>query len=956
MASDSVSHPGFLAALAQELLDQYGSQLSEVRILFPNRRAGLVFRHELARLAGKALWAPRIDTLSAWLQSLHPLPLADTLLLLELLWEGTDQADSLEAFTPIGLRLLADFADMDMALANPQEAFATAGLSYADPGAREAFDNPLAQRYAHWLAQAAALYTHLQNRLRSMGYTSEGQLLRDIAMDPGAYMPAAARIPTWLAGFDQLNRAETRVTDWLASQHLLHTRWDVDSWYTLPPAEGMAARRAGDSFRRLWQSHPVLAPQQPVPGRLSLQSSELHTYPLSSAIAQVSALAQVLQERLTYWQQTLPDSDALEQQLRRIAIVLPDESLLVPLLEHLPPALTHCNITMGYPARHSVLFALLEAWVRLQEAYRPGEGFYHAHLAQVLSHPLLLSHRPDLYRNLYQHYIRKNNIHYWHPPAHSQSDDLLAVLLDHAQSANEALLQLRHLYDRLHELVREQGELRDAFHREFLNLLHNRLNQLEALVERQPHLRPADVRGLLLRLLAAQRIPFSGEPLGGVQIMGLLETRALQFEEVYILSANEGHLPPGHRPQGSLLPQVRRQLGMSGPGETEAQYSYLFWRLLQGVPQVHIFHVTEMDETGGGEPSRFLRQITLDWALVNPHLKLHTHLFNQQVMAARPLTLTPQEEDVASLLAHPEPGTGPPYVRLSPTSLVSYLRCPLQFWFQYVQRLQPTEEVTEDPDARQFGSLVHKALELLYSPCKGQLLQAQDLQRLQAPAAVEQALQSAAAAEWQVMGQTDSGRLVLLLEVAREMVAGVLRLDEARVPFTLTGLETNLSHEWTEQLPGRDAPLNIVLTGWADRLDTLPGGVVIWDYKTGKVQERDLRAGTPADLTAAEERGSRTKDKALQTLLYGWLWWKMYGELPYQAGVITLRSSPPQAYTLSLPFDLPTLTQAETTLRELVREILAPGRTFAQTDDLQVCKYCHYNRICQRNPSVRTKP
>jgi RecB family exonuclease len=514
--------------------------------------------------------------------------------------------------------------------------------------------------------------------------------------------------------------------------------------------------------------------------------------------------------------------------------------------------------------------------------------------------------------------------------------------------AEAVLRQLYQLYDWCHELAREQGELRDAFHREFLNLWHTKLHQLEALVAQQPELSAADVRALLLQLLERQRIPFAGEPLGGVQIMGLLETRALQFDTVYVLSMNEGQMPRSSRPDGTLLPGVRQLLGLPGPEALEAQYSYLFWRLLQGVPTAHLFSTGEANETGGGEPSRFIRQIEMDWCLDNPHVQVQHHRWQEAQLVRHSLILRPQVADVALALSNGATDeAGHPLIKMSPTALSTYLKCPLRFWFRYVQHLLPPEELTEDPDAKQFGSLVHKTLELLYAPFVGQTVEGTDLHRLMQPDTLEQALAQALEAELQQLGSADFGKMILLKEVAREMVLGTLRQDAERVPFGIEALEAFLTHRVQLPLPDGGS-VTLQLNGFADRIDSLPEGVVIWDYKTGSVQAKDLKLEAPETLLKGELRGSKSPAMALQMLLYGWLWWRKTGAQPLDAGILAVRQVPAAAHALPLSFSTATLEATDQLLRDLMAEILAPNRTFDPTEDLATCTYCDYRQICQR--------
>lgn len=912
-----------LATLASRLLHNHGTDLAAVTVLFPNRRAGFTLRHELATQAGGALWLPQIDTLSAWLQQLDPYPQADALTLQLLLWELAGQPQDFAVFLPQAAQLLALFDEIDAALAPPQRAFAL--LPEAGWTAPE-LERPHEQHYLQLLAQAAQLYAALNDRLDQTQLSYPGRTLRRLATQPEAFLPGGADIYLW--GMDELKPAEVQLLLWLQRHAQLHLHWDLDRLYLQADYHA-----AGHFFRRLQQQAPPLANYASAMDGLHSSPCHIHLVPVANATTQAAALGHALHRRLAELAAELPaNADAHQwwgQRLRRIAVVLPDEGLLLPLLNALPATLPRLNVAMGYPARQAPLHSLLHTWATLHLEHTP-QGFYHRHLLALLAHPLLQPHlgtQPDVLR----HHILQHNLVYVQPPQGLVGvADLLLQVPEHGLHWLALARQLAHW---LGELTRVEGADPDPFHTEYLRLLQGRLDKLEQLLAHSPELHPADLFRLMLTQMEALSLPFSGEPLAGLQVLGMLETRVLDFDEVHILGANEELLPPRPAADSLLLPATRQLVGLPTPADVAARYSYLFWRLVQHAHRVHLYYT--VGDGAQAEPSRFIHQIKMDWARHNPQVTVTEAPF---LLAAQP-AITPHPAAPAGAeplwAALPRTPQGLPY--LSPSAMGTYLSCSLRYALRYIYKLKPEEEVTEDPDTAEFGTLVHKALELLYSPWLGVELTRELLEKELTPARVAEAVQQAYITELGPESWPPTGKALLNAQIIGRLLEKVVANDVLRAPFAVLALEQPLQRSIATPMG------DLLITGNADRIDRTAEGIVIIDYKTGKVEANKLKCEQPLELLLLREHEARTQ--AVQGLAYAW----MYSPQGPVAAVGFYRLKAQEPEIVYMPHELTdeVLNETGKLFASIVEEMMS--QPFEQAREARVCTYCDYVQLCQRD-------
>ena len=486
---------------------------------------------------------------------------------------------------------------------------------------------------------------------------------------------------------------------------------------------------------------------------------------------------------------------------------------------------------------------------------------------------------------------------------------------------------------------------------EFLAVIAEELTKLRnSLDECDIELTPEVYASLLRRHLQTLRIPYEGEPLEGVQIMGILETRNLDFDNVILLSMNDDNFPGNHMAQASFVPyNLRAAYGLPTPEHHEGVYAYYFYRLVQRARRVWMLYCSHADDKSTGEPSRYIYQ--LDYESGFPVKKVEVGV-DVNLAETAPIEVAKDEGVMRRLERFTDPESK---ATLSPTAFFRYVACPLRFYFHSVARLEADDEISEEVDAPMFGTILHAAVQKLYARIVGELHPGDTLRTMlrtgEVAAAVEAAINENYLRDTAATAGDYTGNLLLVKDiVTRYLRGGVMPYDAAHDAFTVTGLEQEVAYGFDFESAGR--PLRMKFAGIADRIDVLEDGTLrVVDYKTGAPH---LEFAGVESLFRGE--GKQRLSNILQTLLYAMMLYRTRGA-----------DAVPALYyvrAMNRPDYLPTLDDRETGLRgagytlyaerfeELVSETLAelydPTVPFRQCEDADTCKFCDFNLICKR--------
>ncbi|MDE7344940.1 MAG: PD-(D/E)XK nuclease family protein, partial [Alistipes sp.] len=608
------------------------------------------------------------------------------------------------------------------------------------------------------------------------------------------------------------------------------------------------------------------------------------------------------------------------------------------------------NVTMGYSLRQTLAYTFVERLVALQSRRRGKGGktaFYHADATGLLNHPYVARCDEALTRQLAEQIVGERRISV--DAAWLGRNDLLRTLFRPAESWQE-------LSDWLLETIGATARIPyagdDAAQRtEFMAVMAEEIVKLRNSLENCDISIETDVYASLLRRhLQTHRIPFEGEPLEGLQVMGILETRNLDFENVVILSMNDDNFPGNRMAQASFIPyNLRAAFSLPTPEHHEGVYAYYFYRLIQRARRIHLLYCSRADEKSTGEPSRYIYQLDYESGIPVKRIEVGVDV---NLAQTAPVEVTKDARTLERLERFVDPDSP---ATLSPTAFFRYVACPLRFYFHSVARLSPENEVSEEVDAPMFGTILHAAAQKLYGRIVGEAHPGETLRAMirtdEAVRAVTEAINENYLCDANATPEDYTGNLLLVKDiVTRYLRGGIMRYDAAHDAFTATGLEHEVNYAFPFEAAGRK--LRLKFAGIADRIDRLDDGTLrVVDYKTGAPH---LEFAGVESLFHGE--GKQRLSNILQTLLYSMMLYHSQG-CDARPALYYVRNMHREDYAPELDDKqlaqkgLPYSVYApvfEELLRAALAELYDPAVPFRQCDDPDTCKYCDFNAICKR--------
>lgn len=935
----------FLDKVAQHIVENYADKTDELCIVLPNRRAGLFLRSLIGKKASKPLWSPAIFSIEDFIFKLSDCEPADTISLLFKLYsvyrknEGSE-AQSIDEFLKWGQSVLSDFNEVDMHLAPAEKLFSRLSeLKEMDAWNPETgHAGSLKNKYLKFYFSLGRLHADFTKELLNEKQIYYGLACRIVSKSVSERCKKHNFNQLIFAGFNALSISENKIIETLVREGIAETLWDADSYYFDDDLQ-----EAGAFIRKYFEKEKILR-KESLRWKENLLSTD-EKYITVIGVAKDVGQAKIAGDILRKEAESATD-------FSNTALVLADENLLFPVLHSLPENVK-ANVTMGYPLRNHPLTGFFQQIFSMQEtAQKLGDkGFYYRDVFQLFNHPyfIALTSENRKWAREREEYIRVSN-------------RVFVRFGDVAQGADGSMLLVETLFNswlnsppravddllRLCVLLNDnfmQNTMRNATDLEFLFELQKIFLQLQNFIIGEIEVKELKTLSLLFkRLTASASLPFYGEPLSGLQIMGMLETRTLDFENVILLSASEGFLPAASHTHSFIPYEIKKQYNLPVTADKDAVFAYHFYRLLQRAKNIYLLYNTEPGELGGGEKSRFLRQLQSELPRKNPNA-----VVRELLMTLAPatdikqpeLTVDKTDEILARLKEMAENG-------ISPSALNTYKRCKLQFYFQYIERLTEREEVEETIEAATFGTVIHAALEELYLPLEGREITVEDIKAMQTLAAdtVKNKFTEIYKSE-----EIGTGKNLISLRIAQRYVA---RFLENEIEFLKNGnivalVKTELELKTELNVNGR----KIFLSGKADRIDLLNNRIVrVIDYKTGKVRANEIKVSDFGELSFSPDL-----NKGFQLLFYAWLFRQI--EKPnyaVQAGIYSFRELSAGLKTLKL--DTPEMesdllnddafTQFENALLVLLDDFFSTESSFTQTEDLKICETCSFSGICRR--------
>nr|WP_278577496.1 PD-(D/E)XK nuclease family protein [Bacteroides intestinalis] len=962
----------FLQLVAQDLYQKIGNDLSRVAIVFPNKRASLFFNEYLAMQSDRPIWSPAYVSISELFRQLSPWKSGDPIRLVCELYkvfrEETRSEETLDDFYFWGELLISDFDDVDKNLVDADRLFSNLqdlknimdDYDFLDSEQEEAirqfFQNfsierrtQLKEKFISLWDKLGDIYHHYRRNLEELGIAYEGMMYRyvmeELQSDKLKYEHYV------FVGFNVLNKVETKFFERLREAGKALFYWDYDVFYTRLPRENTPpyTHEAGEFILRNLKLFPNELPE-----------AVFDTLRKPKNVRFISAPTENAQARyLPEWIRSVTKRDLQETPVKEKenAVVLCNEALLLPVLHSIPPEVKNVNITMGFPLAQTPVYSFVSALIELQTTgYRRDTGRYQYEAVQsVLKHPYTRQLSTSA-ESLEKQLTRDNR--FFPLPSELKQDIFLEQIFTPKTGISALCQYLTEMLREVAVLYRQEQETDDIFnqlYRESLFKSYTLINRLLNLIDNgELNIQIDTLRRLLCRLLATSNIPFHGEPAIGMQVMGVLETRNLDFRNLIMLSLNEGQLPKAGGDSSFIPYNLRKAFGMTTIEHKNALYAYYFYRLIQRAENVTLLYNTASEGLNRGEMSRFMLQFLVE----SPHSISREYLeAGQSPQSGREIRVEKTPEIITRMYERYDVNRHPKSL-FSPSALNTYLDCRLKFYYRYVAGLKAPDEVSAEIDSALFGTIFHRAAELVYKDltANGKEIRKDDLEQvLRNDIKLQNYVDTAFKEEFFHVALTEkpefNGTQLINAKVITSYLRQLLRNDLQYAPFFMEGMEKKVTEIIEIETPQGKLALNI--GGTIDRIDSKDDTLRIVDYKTGgspKTPENIKQLFTPAD---------GRPNYIFQTFLYASTMCRKQS-LKVAPSLLYIHRAASETYSPVIEMGearqpkMPVNNFAfyEDEFRErlqtLLQEIYNPEEAFTQTEDTKKCEFCDFRELCRR--------
>lgn len=956
----------FLKLVAADLYKHTEGNLAHTAVVFPNKRAGLFFNEYLAQESESPIWSPAYVSISELFRSLSPWEVGDPVKLVCELYKifrrETQSTETLDDFYFWGEMLISDFDDADKNKVDTDKLFSNLqdlrnimdDYTFIDDEQEEAirqfFQNfsierrtALKERFISLWDVLGNIYKGFRESLASQNIAYEGMMYRHVIehLDVDK-LPYEKYV---FVGFNVLNKVEHTLFTQLKDAGKAVFYWDYDEFYMKENRQAVT-HEAGEFIRRNLRDFP-----SPLSGELFKNLSkpkEVHYIASSTENAQARYLPQWIRNNLT-----TPEKET--------AVVLCNEALLQPVLHSLPAEIKHVNITMGFPLSQTPVYSFLIALLELHTHgfnFKSGRYTFQS-VVTLLKHPY--TRQLTGQAELLEKELTRNN-RFYPLPGELGKDEFLTRLftplsgnLNLCIRLSETLQQVAGIYQ-ANTSGTEDTDAFNQLYRESLFKAYTTINRFRTLIEEDElTVQSETFRRLLVKVLSATNIPFHGEPAIGMQVMGVLETRNLDFRHLVLLSVNEGQLPKSGGDSSFIPYNLRKAFGMTTIEHKIAVYAYYFYRLLQRAERITLMYNTSSDGLNRGEWSRFMLQFLIEW----PHPITRQFLeAGQSPQGTSPITVE-KTPDVMRRMQSLFDVRANPKAKFSPSALNYYLDCPLKFYYRYVAGLSAPDEVSAEIDSATFGSIFHYAAEHIYKDLTthGKVINKEALETLlRNEVKLQDYVDTAFKKLFFNVPQNEkpeyNGVQLINSAVIARYLKQLLQNDLRYAPFTFIASEMEVDEPIDIQTP--KGVIKSRIGGIIDRMDSKDGTLRIVDYKTGGDTD------TPPHVESLFIPDKKRSNYVFQTFLYAAIMCRKQPTMKIAPALLYIHRAATETYSPVIQMGEPRkpkeavedFSKYEKEYRErlqgLLEEIFNPEKSFAQTEIIEKCTYCDFKALCKR--------
>lgn len=956
----------FLKLVAADLYKHTEGNLAHTAVVFPNKRAGLFFNEYLAQESDSPIWSPAYVSISELFRSLSPWEVGDPVKLVCELYKifrrETQSTETLDDFYFWGEMLISDFDDADKNKVDTDKLFSNLqdlrnimdDYTFIDDEQEEAirqfFQNfsierrtALKERFISLWNVLGNIYKGFRESLASQNIAYEGMMYRHVIehLDVDK-LPYEKYV---FVGFNVLNKVEHTLFTQLKDVGKAVFYWDYDEFYMKENRQAVT-HEAGEFIRRNLRDFP-----SPLSGELFKNLSkpkEVHYIASSTENAQARYLPQWIRNNLT-----TPEKET--------AVVLCNEALLQPVLHSLPAEVKHVNITMGFPLSQTPVYSFLIALLELHTHgfnFKSGRYTFQS-VVTLLKHPY--TRQLTGQAELLEKELTRNN-RFYPLPGELGKDEFLTRLftplsgnLNLCIRLSETLQQVASIYQ-ANTSGTEDTDAFNQLYRESLFKAYTTINRFRTLIEEDElTVQSETFRRLLVKVLSTTNIPFHGEPAIGMQVMGVLETRNLDFRHLVLLSVNEGQLPKSGGDSSFIPYNLRKAFGMTTIEHKIAVYAYYFYRLLQRAERITLMYNTSSDGLNRGEWSRFMLQFLIEW----PHPITRQFLEAGQSPQGTSSITVEKTPDVMRRMQSLFDVRANPKAKFSPSALNYYLDCPLKFYYRYVAGLSAPDEVSAEIDSATFGSIFHYAAEHIYKDLTthGKVINKEALETLlRNEVKLQDYVDTAFKKLFFNVPQNEkpeyNGVQLINSAVIARYLKQLLQNDLRYAPFTFIASEMEVDEPIDIQTP--KGVIKSRIGGIIDRMDSKDGTLRIVDYKTGG------DADTPPHVESLFIPDKKRSNYVFQTFLYAAIMCRKQPTMKIAPALLYIHRAATETYSPVIQMGEPRkpkeavedFSKYEKEYRErlqgLLEEIFNPEKSFTQTEIIEKCTYCDFKALCKR--------
>lgn len=863
----------FLNKIAKELVNQFGNSLVNITVVLPNRRSKVFLMNEIENNIDQTAFAPNICSIQELTERISGVRSLDAVEQLfefyKVYSEVSDKSEkqSFEQFAPWAKVLLKDFSEIDSYLLEPDKILQyLKDIKDIEHWSLSEKRTEIIEKHLKFWSLLPKFYTtfYEYQTKRKAGY--QGLIYRESVKNIAEFSQSNQQEFFVFVGFNALMPSEEKILQYLLKENQAKIYWDIDRTF-LEDSHNQAGHFIRKS-KKEWK-HFDSNPFEWVFDEFSKEKN-IKIIGTAKSVGQAKVVGEILEKQIN----ENPES------LSKTALVLSEKSLLIPVLYALPENVKSLNITLEYSARNNPIQFLINRLFKMHTYAKSRKGeaytFYYKDVLEVLSNPFVepfirANEVVDViktnnftfltHQKLYE--LNKNQTEFFNLIFDKWSDNILEIL----DRISDILIQIKN------NLSKNSDS--DKVTLAFVFEIHKIINQLKNYFSIAPNVgNIQNLYSIYKQVIDSAEVSFEGEPLSGLQIMGILESRTLDFENVIFTSVNEGKIPFG-KSQNSFIPyDVKREFGLPTYRDRDAIYTYHFYRLLSRAKNIFLVYNTEDDGLDGGEKSRFITQLKVE---KQPNHTITEEIYNAKLPIVAYHSLKIEKSDLVIQRLKEISDNG-----FSPSSLSAYVRNPIDFYYQRILKINENKEVEETIEANTLGNVIHNTLEVLYKPHINQILSVFDVEQMEKQ--FESVLREKFKEQFRE-GDISKGKNLLALESAKRSVANFLRMEKEKISEGDEVVILSLEQKFERFIEDKRLPFSVKISGFIDRIENRNGTIRIIDYKTGKVENSDLVLSDWNDFL-----GNEKKNKIIQLLSYVFMYEKEANGLPIETGIISFKN------------------------------------------------------------------